>query len=612
MTPNVRAGQSAISIWRFAAFVAAAFLFFWLVVRPQLLFQYQQPAFFVTARYFETFLAYPGGLAEYLSHIISQFFRIPALGAAWLVLLIAAITLLLQFLWKRLNAGNPAPVLAFVGGGLLVALQSGYSVNISYTITILMALLGAAIYLRLYHRSPLIRLFVYIVLSVVLYYAVAAPFFLFCYYSLLAELFLAKGRVLLRIGLSLVYIAVAVVAPWLAHQYLFLFSAPDIYTYLLPLGLHTRVPGLAVLLYAFLIAAPLGLALRHAVAKDAAATTESKRGTTARRLVVGAVVGVAIIILAFFSVDTKHRVLLTVDRLAELRQWQELVDYAREHPDVLYPSTTLHYNRALYHTGQLCDDLFSYPQVEGEKGLYRTSGPAFDMPYALASLTFEMGHLNAAQTWANEALAIEGESVRVLKLLVLTHLLKEEYAAARLYLNKLSQTLLAKPWSARYRQYLNRPALFKDDPYLSTIYRDEATEGFLIRYGLPYAELKYFIETHPGNRMAMHYYAAFCLLSRRLDRLIEFLPSYLKLISQDIPQNVEEALVFAMSQGVAPELETSRLRIRRYTINRFQEFMSVIAEHDNNVAQAQADLLESFGDTYWSYNLYHQSQELNP
>ncbi|MBN1465826.1 hypothetical protein JXA02_08705 [candidate division KSB1 bacterium] len=592
----------------FGVLFLAGFIFLWIAVNPQLLYQRQQPAFFTGCDHLQKYLSYSGGAADYVANLLSQFYTYRFLGALLITLVIAAITFSAHRIFKIFNSGAGVTFVTFALAGLLFCLHAGYFYTLAYSLAILFPLLGFLLFASLQHLHAGVRLALYFLLTAALYALSAAPFLIFAVLAVLYELFMKKER-WEKIPLLLFFIAIPLLWPHIAF-YLSLFSRSQMYTYLLPFSLVHPIRPLPWLIYGLLLVFPLLFSLRQVNLQIGAPDGLPKKVGSYWRYVILLLLALALGISANYSLDKKHRLVLTIDRSADTQSWSEIIREAGRHPDVMNRLITLQFNRALYHTGKLCDELFSYPQIEGEEGLYRNSGPAFDMSYALAQLIYEMGNLNSAQVWANEALSIEGASPRVLQLLALIHLQKEEYASAQIYLNKLAKTLLHRKWASKYAEIIDHPER-KNDPEFAMLKRSPLSSNFLIRFGFAYGELVNLNQLDLQNRMAFEYCIAYNLLARRLDRFMEFLPQMTKFWPDGLPRHVEEALILIGMSGAVQNMDMMKaFQLLKSNVDKFDHFMSIIAKHNNQTQYAQAELLRQHGDTYWYYHLYHKPREL--
>jgi hypothetical protein len=594
------------AVWIFVIGFIATLMYIGGVVQPPLIFQHQQPVFFVGADYFAKLMQYPGGFVDYLSNLLGQFYNNPILGTFILSLVIWGVVLSAFRIFKLFNLAIVAPFLALLLGAFLLAAHGDYFYKLAYSLSILLSLLLFLFYHNVKKNHFIIRLVLFSIFARTLYVFVAAPFLIFIFLGLLVELFIQQENRVKKIIAGIVFSS-SIFWPLIVHKYMFLYNSKDMYTYHLPIGIESSYRLWSQLVWALLVFSPLvGILISRIRPKN-----QSERKP--RRVVEIVVLGLTMIILAVFVTTTfnsRHKIVLKIQRYAQQQQWAKVLNTAEENRDVLHRLITFHYNRALYHSGHLLDDLFAYPQIEGENGLIRNSGPSFDFPYAVAILMFDLGNINSAQTWANEALSIEGESARILKLLALIHLEKNELNAAELYINKVAKTIGNQKWVEHYKKLLTESHLIPNDPAFANRALNSVGDNFLIRFGNTYGELKMFYEAGTPSKMAFEYLMAYNLLSRRLDRVAALAPHFLNLPYTNLPQHLEEALILIGMSGVNYDVNLNAFDFSPDKVNGLRQFMSIIEKHNNNPQYAQGELVKLFGDTYWYYHIYHQGQEL--
>lgn len=128
-----------------ALFGVLVFLFWWLGYPHALSYQEQYQLFLLTNDYFVQRVMVTGGLADYLSEFLVQFYYLKWAGA----LVLAAIFVLIQWLtWQlmRLQAKHPSFCcypLSFVPSVLLLWLMGDESVLLSYPVALIMVMVAA-------------------------------------------------------------------------------------------------------------------------------------------------------------------------------------------------------------------------------------------------------------------------------------------------------------------------------------------------------------------------------------------------------------------------------------------------------------------------------------
>ncbi len=592
-------------LWIFAIVFIASFFYIWGVVQPPLIFQHQQPVFFWGSDFFAETMQHPGGLVNYLSSLLCQLYNQSVVGAFISALILIGIAIAAHRVFRLLHIPFAlyAAMLVFA---FVLAAQSNYFYTMSYSLSLLLSLFTFLFYASLARKNFILRIILFSFLSRTLYIFAAAPFLLFVVLGIVYELFILNEKTAKKIIATIIF-SFSLLWPILVHQYIFLFNKHEMYTYLLPIGNDFSFYRIFRMAWIMLFIFPLAGVFLSLFKKRQSAKLHIAK--TAEIIFLSVFI-IALSIFIYSSFDKKHKIVLQIDRHAEHGRFSEVVSAAQENKHVLHRLITLQYNRALCHTGQMLDELFSYPQIEGEHGLIRNFGAAFEFPYAVAVLMFELGNINSAQTWANEALSIEGESPRVLKLLALIHIYKNEPAAAEIYITKIGRTIGNKNWLQQYAGLLEQPHRIKDDPAFATLQAKTVDENFLIRYGNMYGELKTFFKAGRPSIMSFEYLLAYDLLARRLDRVAALAPNVLKLPYKELPRHVEEALILIGISGVDYGVDLSAFDFQPSKVEDVRNFMTIMSKHNNNPRYAQGELCQKYGDTYWYYHIYHQGQEL--
>jgi len=112
------------------------------------------------------------------------------------------------------------------------------------------------------------------------------------------------------------------------------------------------------------------------------------------------------------------------------RKWPELLRQARGIPVEEYNFFLVHYvNRALFHTGKLGCEMFSYPQTSGGR-IVMWQGRA---RFVNIGLRFELGLVNDAEQLAHESLELFDGHPMTLKQLALINIAKGQTDTACIF-----------------------------------------------------------------------------------------------------------------------------------------------------------------------------------
>ena len=206
-------------IWSllFAA-VLLSFYFIYLLFRidPQLIYQSQEPVFFLDKYFINEFFSYPGGLNELISGFLSQFFYYSWTGALLLVLVFALVAWNAKLFIKSIRPNPTILYLHWLPSIVLLALHSNYRFPLVLTLGLLWALLGVNIYVRFAHSNSILRFLLYIIIHAILYYITAGQVFIFSIIIILYDVLYHR-----RIVLPLLYIIFAGLLPYVGASTLF-------------------------------------------------------------------------------------------------------------------------------------------------------------------------------------------------------------------------------------------------------------------------------------------------------------------------------------------------------------------------------------------------------
>ena len=587
-------------------FFTLTFFITWLWLKPHLVYMAQQPVFFFGSHFFREQLSYPGGLIDYVSAFLTQFYIYPMIGALIITFALAAIYFSTKHFLRTFDKNHSAS-LYFVPAIILFGMFFHYSHPLSFTLSPLISLLFFLLYSQLPFQQSVVRAIAHLIFCIALYYIAAGPFLVFSALCLLYELLNSRRAWPYRAVLGAVIVLVTFLIPRLSASYFFLINAKDTYTYLLPFSLTYKLFFLPYLLYLFFPLAALGLAIASGIpAKDnKKAPKRSASFLVKNRSVIfqTSIVLVLTAVIAFLSADQQIRTVLQVEHYAAQGKWDKILQMVRGQSAIRHRVVALQMNRALYHSGRMAQEMFAFPQNWGVTGLLMTHGDAFTTPLENSDIMFELAQINSAEFWAFEALTLLGETPLVLKRLALVHLLKNEYPAATRCLELLKKTIFHRKWAQHYLDLIAHPESLQHDRELQPIRPLMIGTDFLIRSGYAKIELEALVQNNRRNRMAFEYLMAFDLLSGRLDPFMENLEFLQELNYTAIPRHYEEAIVLYMA---ANNLEKIRLPLplTQETMQRFDEFVQTLSRFGNDKLAARNDLQKKFSDTYWFYYLY--------
>lgn len=610
-------------------FFALFYLYLWLHVDMRLLYEgggviTNFPVFFRGWAFCRKLLSQPGGPVEYLSAFLSQFFYYSWTGALVVTLQAWLIFACMRYFLKTINASRLRWI-GFVPPILLLVVYAQYTYHFITTMALAVALLFACLYIRLTrprggpvcdssterYSDKILCMIVFLVLSVVLYTMAAAVYLLFAVLCAIYELVFRRWW-----QLSAPYLLLAVIIPYVEGVLLFNVSIVDAYTDLLPfswkiLGWPSRGEMIAIVYVLFLLLPLTALTLglwRVKMANSNRATEDRKRKRALARyalsskvkwiiesLLLLAIAGMA----AFSSHSVERKTLLAVHYYACRRMWPQVLQAARRHP---YSNLIINaVNRALYHTGRLGYDMFSYPQHPD--ALLLTAEDNIVAYWHKFDTQIDLGLVNMAQKNLIECMEVYGAHPAILKRLALINMVKANYNSAKIYLGALSKSLFDAGWANDYLAHLQSdPNLLKDD-------RIQHLRGLCLEKdhgSLFYAKqkaLSALLEENSQNRMAFEYLMAWYMLTKQLDKLTQNIKHLNDFDYAEVPRLYEQAaLIYAYGTKKTVYLDGHQANpeVRR----QIQHFSKVYNRYNRNKQTAFSDLAKDYGDSYFFYYIY--------
>ena len=600
--------DSADTIFKWVLFPLffIAFYFILLIkVRPELIYQFQEPVFYFNQRFFADLLKFPGGLTVYFSRFLSQLYFFPWLGALTVTVITLLFSLCLKSLIRFIVPGwKGGPFVLYPAMALLI-LHSHYEYQLNNTLGLLIALGASLLYIRLTGLPTLLRMPVLVVLSIALYIAAGAPLLLFLALAALHEF--GKGR---RPAGILTVVCFAI--PFLFAKTVFLVTIKNAYSYNLILsGNHPLLQAVLMALAAFFPLTALILMVSGRKAQDILNPIHMKhRGIQQlfHTVLFSALTGL-LLILTFHENLRKS---LLIDRYVRYQMWDKVIEATADRNENFDLRTMFHINRALYHTGQLLSQMFAYQQVWGAEGLLLPDAQGYVYPLQNSDLFLNLHHLNEAEHWAHESMSLRGETPWTLERLAIVNLAKGEYSAAHVFASKLSQSPLFRKKGLALRQLADHPEKIALNETIRGLQNSKLypQKDFIYYTYLPAVTFERILANRSDNLMAFEYLMAYFMLTGRLNDFMQELPRARTFGYDKLPRHFEEAVLLYLGLGGERDQELLKgFKISNRTIQRFRHFQKILSEHKGNQAAALNELRKQHGDTYWYYALYVQPKE---
>ena len=506
-----------------------------------LCFQEQYQMFLFDTGYFLERIVLPGGLADYISEFLVQFYYMPVLGGAIIALLLMGIQAAVWGLMKQYGARHDFPgyLLSFLPSIALWCAMGDQNVLLSFVVALFGALVIGWIHNRFHNR--LVKVVFELVSTALVYWFLGPVVFLYAALMIGDTLKNAKqkGNVFSGIGYSAVILILTVAWILLTTQTLQyplyrIFAGLNYYRY--P-GTISPLP-FVVMVWAVVIPF-LGMIPCHR--KFLQKLQQSK--------VVMALSYVLVIVASWFGIkasfDEMTYELIDYDFLVRTEQWDKIIEKAEKKPATT-PLSVSCVNLALSQKGMLADRLFEFYQNGGE-GLFPTFTRDMISPVSTAEIFFRLGMVNDAERYmfeAQEAIPNYRKSARLTRRIIECEIINGNYKVAAKLLRRLQKTLFYSNWANQMMALLGNEKAINRHPVYGKLrkYR-EKKQDFLFsdREMDQMLGLLFLNDNH--NKMAYEYLMCYELLQRDMEKFMQYYPLGRFVGYDHIPRTFQEILI---------------------------------------------------------------------
>jgi hypothetical protein len=595
------------------AFFAAVFLYSLLVIEPRLIYfawglipKYSN--FIIDANFISQFLNYPGGICVGLSKFLLQFYHTNIFGA-----LIATLIAYMLYTSARkislLSGAKLSDIFFFIPALIVIVTHGSYERLPTADLWLPITLYFFVAFEKRAPSNTLLRCTIFAFIFTVQYYIVGGTGLMF---AILAATFALTVRK--NVLESLFYILIAIIVPYIMTFFFFdtIIKTAYINNTMFDADIATskNVRLIYPALYIYIIAIPI-----IAAASKKYATLPAKKQTHQKDLkktlgsclfknaVLTTLLLAAFAATANNTLDRTSRKMYHIGYLANQHRWSELLEYTSDISDEQYNLfVNYHVNRALYHTGQLAENMFSYRQSPESLLLNSRQLSGYSRDFVGGQVCMELGHLNLAEQKTIEAMTLSDNNPVILKRLALINLAKGQSETARTYLNALSKNLAYRGQARELLKRLeNNPTLSGDEEieYLrsvmllqDSIVTNIGTEPILLNL----------LENNKNNKMAFEYLMAYYMLNAKLDKLVDNIYRLDDFGYQHIPRHYEEAILLYQSI-TGKKVDLKEWQIRRETLMRTEWFISIYNKYADKKYAANI-MVNEFGSIYHFYYFF--------
>ena len=519
-----------------------AVVIFWSVpYMSGLCFQEQYQMFLFDIGYFLGRIVLPGGLADYISEFLVQFYYMPVLGGTIIALLLMSIQAISWGLMRQygMKAVFPGYLLSFVPSIVLWCAMGDQNLLLSFVVALSGALLMGWIHNRFHNR--LVKVVFELVSTALVYWFLGPVVFLYAALMIGDTLMKGKqnGHILSSLGYSACLLILTIAWILLTTQSLQyplyrIFSGLNYYRYpgtVSPLPLGVMIWTVVVVFFGMV---PDG----HVWIKK---LQQSK--------VVMALAYVLVIVASWFGIkasfDAMTYDLIDYDFLVRTEQWDKIIEKAEKKPATT-PLGVSCVNLALSQKGQLADRLFEFYQNGGE-GLFPTFTRDMISPVSTAEIFFRLGMVNDAERYmfeAQEAIPNYRKSARLTRRIIECEIINGNYQVAAKLLRRLQKTLFYSNWANQTMALLGNEKAINQHPVYGKLrkYR-EKKQDFLFSDQEMDQMLGLLFLNDNHNKMAYEYLVCYELLQRDMEKFMQYYPLGRFVGYDHIPRSFQEILI---------------------------------------------------------------------
>lgn len=499
-------------------------MFLWLMCPQYLLYHEQNQLFLFSGSYFSDCISVPGGMADYLSEFIVQFYYVPLYGAMLTAFVLTLSQVFSGLAFRRCDIAKTAFPLSAIAPLLYTGAMSDENILLSFAVA--MALTTMFIYLTsLSGNLSTLTCSITLIAGFVILYWIAGP---------IAIAFVIAAGILHRrpkavaICIPAAFIIVSAIHYILFEQYplsrmlkgLNYYRVPEIY------------PSILFVITGVISLLPL-------------ITLVKARPSKLRPYVTAAAIAILAVIYIPLSFDKPKSDILAYDSLVRQQRWHDIIEKAqKENPTDLFSLQAV--NLALGITGQLTESMFRYNQngVEGLIGKDRLDNTT---QLITAEALYHLGLTNIAFSTTfdlQESIMNDRKSGRLMKRMAECMIINGNYKVAAKYIGMLRNSLFYAGWARRAETLLENDSAVNAHPVYGQLRRNAFCKEAFYDHTQIHKILAMLALGNSGNNyLAWQYFCAASMLGGDLATLIGIYNS-----SQDqygkmpIPRHIQEAI----------------------------------------------------------------------
>lgn len=295
------------------------------------------------------------------------------------------------------------------------------------------------------------------------------------------------------------------------------------------------------------------------------------------------------------DIHESERVMLETEKAVREKNWPEVVERTNAWVATGRKNHLMSYFRSLglYHTGQLYDHLFDYPQTFGIRALFFPwLGDKNQAEYGHYVFQ-DLGQLNEAHRWVFEAMVGWYETAPLLSHLAEYNIMMHRPAVADKFIIPLEQSTFYRDRARRLREYLAEGIVPGMHYAMEGVDPEPARWTNVINIG---GETSFIMLKDPDNEMARQYLILSMMLAGNRDAVLRSLTTcFPPETNPELPRVVQEALILYRKTMGRDFISELGYKVSEQNEQRFRDYMKEAAKGKN--ARFTPDQRRS----YWYY-----------
>lgn len=569
-------------------FGLAVFLFFGMIYPYHLHYHEQFQLFLTTPEYFLDTISKPGGFADYLGTFVTQFFLFSWLGAGIIAILLMSLQWLMHNIARKIRPAGAWFSLSFIPPVFYWILLCNENFLASGIFSVILGLIFWLNYF--YIRNTAARMTFILICIPILYWLAGGAVLFFALGCAIIEWSKegsAARKITLTVAVTVLLAGCFLTAKTILPQYPFarLVIGTDYFRFpvLYPSGIWVMWLLCLLVALSFLVLP----------------SNFRKQRTEA---LTGILLSLALVILSTYMVaintQKNKEDIMAYDHFVRMQQWDKAITRAdRKSPSS--PLSVACLNLSLCKSGLMSDNMFRYYQ-NGPEGLIPTFARDFTVSMITGEIYYHLGFINTAQRFAfesMESLPNYWKSARSVKRLAETNLINGQYKVARKYLYILQKTLFYKKWANYVMSFLEDEEAINKHPEWGTLRKYRTKTDFLDSEQEKDMMLGILLQQNFTHYMAYEYLLAYCLLTKDLDRFMQYYPLGMELRYRHLPVSYQEALIYIWSLSHEDPVRTVPYPVSDKVKQELVAYQNIYLNSSN----PEEVLKKNHSGTYWYY-----------